>query len=80
MHRRRFTKRELRRYNGNHGAPVFVAYQGIVYDVSTSFLWQRGRHQVLHAAGMDLSDSIKAAPHDAELLLKFPMVGELIED
>ena len=35
MPRRRFTKKELRQYNGKGGAPVFIAYQGNVYDVST---------------------------------------------
>jgi len=41
---RKFTREELSRYNGKDGAPVFVAFEGIVYDLSTSFLWRGGRH------------------------------------
>jgi predicted heme/steroid binding protein len=51
----KFTKNELAQYNGKDGAPAFIAYEGKVYDVSHSFLWQDGRHQVLHTAGVDLT-------------------------
>jgi len=74
---RRFTTEELSRYNGRDGAPAFIAYQGKVYDVSRSFLWQEGRHQVLHHAGVDLTPSLDQAPHGADLLEKFPVVGTL---
>ncbi|MBI5650874.1 MAG: cytochrome B5 [Chloroflexi bacterium] len=80
MLKRRFTKRDLIRYNGKHGAASFIAYQGKVYDVSLSFLWQNGAHQALHIAGIDLTDELVQAPHGAEMLEKFPVVGELVED
>ena len=48
--------------------------------MSRSFLWQNGRHQALHAAGRDLTSSLEEAPHDAEVLKIFPMVGTLRED
>jgi len=72
-----FTKEELARYNGKNGAPAYVAYKGKVYDVSSSFHWSGGKHQVLHNAGEDLTDGFEKAPHGAELLEKFPMVGRL---
>ncbi len=80
MQKRRFTTKELRRYNGRAGAPAYIAYQGLVYDVSRSFHWQNGRHQVLHSAGTDLTRRMRQAPHGADLLQKFPIVGELIEE
>jgi predicted heme/steroid binding protein len=80
MKRRRFTARELSRYNGRNGAPVFIAYKGKVYDVSRSFLWRRGEHQAFHAAGGDLTSSLEEAPHDASLLNRFPVLGTLIAD
>jgi len=80
MRKRQFTKKELGRYNGKDGAPAFIAYAGRVYDVSRSFLWQDGRHQALHAAGRDLTGSLKDAPHPADVLKRFPMVGTLRED
>jgi predicted heme/steroid binding protein len=80
MQTRRFTKKELSRYNGQNGAPAFLAYQGRVYDVSSSFLWQKGRHQAMHEAGADLTHSLDQAPHGADLLAKFPIVGVVVED
>jgi predicted heme/steroid binding protein len=77
---RRFTKRELGQYNGKDGASAFIAYEGKVYDVSPSFLWQGGRHQVLHTAGVDLTAGLDQAPHGADLLERFPVIGMLEED
>jgi predicted heme/steroid binding protein len=75
-----FSKEELARHNGKNGAPAYVAYKGKVYDVSGSFLWQNGRHQVLHNAGEDLTDSLEQAPHGVEMLERFPVIGTLRED
>jgi len=72
-----FTKEELKKYNGNDG-PAYIAYEGKVYDVSQSFHWKRGIHQVVHYAGCDLTEALKQAPHDSDMLDKFPIVGELL--
>ena len=72
-----FTKKELAQYNGKDGAPTFIAYGGKVYDVSRSFLWQDGWHQVLYTAGVDLTASLDQAPHGADLLERFPVIGLL---
>jgi predicted heme/steroid binding protein len=77
---RTFTREELARYNGQNGAPAYVAFAGKVYDVSRSFLWRNGTHQVTHHAGEDLTDSLERAPHGAELLARFPVVGTLHEE
>lgn len=77
---RRFSREELARGDGRNGNPAFVAYQGKVYDVSSSFLWQHGRHQALHSAGADLSESLEEAPHGPDMLEAFPVVGELAQD
>jgi predicted heme/steroid binding protein len=72
-----FSKEELARCNGEKGAPAYVAYKGKVYDVSESFLWKEGKHQVLHRAGADLTDAMEQAPHGADILGKFPVIGTL---
>ena len=72
-----FTQEELARYHGREGRPAYVAHGGKVYDVSGSFRWRGGRHQVLHRAGGDLTQELERAPHGPELLEKFPMVGTL---
>ncbi len=73
-----FTKEDLKKYDGSNGV-AYVAYQGKVYDVSQSFHWKRGIHQVMHRAGCDLTETLKEAPHDHEMLDKFPIVGELLD-
>ncbi len=75
MKTRWFTQAELGRYDGQNGVPIFIAYRGIVYDVSNSYQWRGGMHQVMHRAGDDLSGEIALAPHGADLLKKFPVVG-----
>jgi len=72
-----FSKEELARCNGKNGAPAYIAYKGKVYDASNSFQWRNGRHQVLHNAGEDLTDSLEQAPHSAELLKILPVIGML---
>lgn len=67
---RKINKKGLARYNGKNGASAFIACNGKVYDVSRSFLWRNGNHQVIHNAGVDLSDSLERAPHGADLLEK----------
>ncbi len=76
---RQFTSEDLARYNGRDGMPAYVAYKGRVYDVSDSFLWQGGRHQVLHDAGADLTAALEQAPHGEDLLDRFPVVGVFID-
>jgi predicted heme/steroid binding protein len=74
---KKFTKEELARYNGKNGNPAYVAYKGKVYDLSASFLWKDGMHQVFHRAGVDLTNALEQAPHGADVLEKFPLVGIL---
>ena len=69
-----FTEDELAQYNGKNGNPTYVVYKGKVYVVSATFLWKDGTHQVLHSAGVDLTDAMKQAPHGGEVLERFPIV------
>jgi predicted heme/steroid binding protein len=75
-----FSREDLSKYNGRNGAPAYVAYRGKIYDVSGSFLWKGGRHQVVHHAGTDLTDALEDAPHGALLLKRFPVVGLVRKD
>ena len=73
-----FTKEELKKYDGSNGI-AYVACAGKVYDVSHSFHWNKGVHQVRHCAGCDLTHALKQAPHGADMLEKFPIVGKVVE-
>jgi predicted heme/steroid binding protein/uncharacterized membrane protein len=75
-----FTKSELKNYDGEDGKPIYVSVGSKVYDLSDSRLWAGGRHMGTHSAGAELSRSIENAPHGAEVLSKFPLVGELASD
>ncbi|MEM3442425.1 MAG: cytochrome b5 domain-containing protein [Candidatus Bathyarchaeia archaeon] len=74
---REFTEKELAEYNGKNGKPAYIAYNGKVFDVSTSFLWKDGKHQVFHEAGTDLTAALRQAPHGEDVLKRFPVVGIL---
>ncbi len=77
---RNFTQEELMQYNGKDGKPVYIAHKGKVYDVSESKMWKGGLHMRRHSAGANLTADIQAAPHDAEVLGRYPQVGVLIEE
>lgn len=71
---RKFTKEELRYYNGQKGRPAYVAYLGRVYDVSA--LYKDGDHKGC-IAGNDLTDILQMMPHGDKVIWKFPVVGIL---
>ena len=73
-----FTEKELKKYDGKNGL-AYIAYRGKVYDVSASYHWRKGIHQVMHQAGGDLTEAFQQAPHGLELLEKFAIVGELVK-
>jgi len=72
-----FTAEELTSFNGKDGRPVFIAFQGKVFDVTKSPLWAKGLHMNRHPSGKDLAGEISAAPHGTEVLERYPQVGVL---
>jgi predicted heme/steroid binding protein len=68
---------ELRLFDGKDGRKAYVAFGGKVYDVTASYSWRNGAHQVLHLAGCDLTLEMKDAPHGEDLLIRFPVIGVL---
>lgn len=77
-----FTETELHHYDGSKGRPVYIACAGIVYDVSHAPLWRSGMHQNMHYAGLDLTRSLRKAPHSARVFERkyVRVVGKLRPD
>ena len=74
---RYFTLETLARFDGTEvGVPVLIGFCGLVYDVSESFLWMRGRH-FWHRAGRVLTAQIVRAPHGEEIFRRVRCVGIL---
>ncbi len=74
-----FGLKTLASFDGKDGKPAYVAFQGKVYDVTSSKRWPGGQHMKRHESGKDLTSEIQAAPHGPEMLERFPQVGILIK-
>lgn len=72
-----FTLEELAEFDGRDGQPAYVAYEGVVYDVTESSMWVEGDHEGAHVAGGDLTAEHEDAPHDV-YITDFPEVGRLV--
>lgn len=71
-----FTKSQLALRNGQDKPEVWVAYQGLIYEVTRSRLWRDGKHYE-HWAGQDLTDELQDAPHNEKVFDKFTVIGRL---
>ncbi len=71
------TLNELSSYNGKNGARAYVAYKGLVYDLTDSDMWKEGEHQGSHEAGVDLTEAMGDAPHAEDVLKGFKVVAKL---
>jgi predicted heme/steroid binding protein len=58
---------ELRANNGERGRPRYIAFEGVVYDVSGCPNWRTELHREQHFAGQDLTAEIRDAPHGREV-------------
>ena len=71
-----YTRSQLALRNGQDKPEIWIAYKGLIYDVSRSRLWRNGHHYE-HWAGQDLTDELKDAPHTEFVFDKFECVGRL---
>jgi predicted heme/steroid binding protein len=71
-----FTKSQLALRNGQDRDEVWIAYKGLIYDVTHSRLWRNGKHYE-HWAGQDLTEELADAPHTVNVFDKFEIVGKL---
>ena len=74
-----YTKSQLALRNGQDRPEIWCAYKNLIYDVSGSRLWLKGKHYE-HWAGQDLTAELQNdAPHNENVFDKFEVIGILKE-
>lgn len=71
-----YTRSQLALRNGQDKPQIWVAYRGLIYDVTASRLWRDGKHYE-HWAGQDLTEELADAPHTENVFERFPVIGKL---
>ena len=71
-----YTFAQLALRNGQDKPEIWIAYQGIIYEVTSSRLWRNGKHYE-HWAGQDLTDELADAPHTEKVFEKLNIIGKL---
>ena len=75
------TRAQLLRHNGDIENEKWIAYDGIVYDVTDCPNWRGELHRNLHFPGQDLSGEISEAPHSEDVFTRpcIKVVGRFVE-
>lgn len=73
-----FTVTELAKFTGKDGARAYVAYNGIVYDITDEKTWKGGSHKG-NDAGIDITDKLNKIWHGPKVMKKHPVVGKLVK-
>ena len=71
-----YTRSQLSLRNGQDKPEIWIAYKGLVFDVTSSRLWRQGQHYE-HWAGQDLTDELEDAPHNEFVFDKFEVIGKI---
>ncbi|WP_207428154.1 cytochrome b5 domain-containing protein [Pedobacter sp. SYSU D00535] len=72
-----YTRSQLALRNGQDKPAIWIAYLGVIYDVTESRLWSNGKHYE-HWAGQDLTEELMDAPHSEAVFQRFKAVGRLV--
>ncbi|MGJ3235385.1 cytochrome b5 domain-containing protein [Marivirga sp.] len=75
---KKYSIQQLSLRNGQDKDEIWIAYKGIIYDVTDSKLWKNGTHYE-HWSGQDLTDELKDAPHTEKVFEKLKVIGELLQ-
>ncbi len=73
-----FTVTELAKFNGKDGNRAYVAYNGIVYDVTDEGAWKGGSHKG-NDSGVDITDKLNKIWHGAKVMKNHPVMGKLVK-
>ena len=72
---------ELKRNTGERNTRKYIAYKGIVYDVTDCPKWRLDMHEFLHFPGQDITSELPDAPHQEEVFKHdcVKIIGRLAE-
>ena len=75
------SKLELSRNTGESGTLKWIAYDGIIYDVTDCPRWRLEIHERMHFPGQDLTSELPDAPHKEDVFTRpcVKIVGKLQE-
>lgn len=72
-----YTAQELAERNGQIRPEIWIAYKGLIYDVTHSKLFKGGKH-FPHSTGVDLTQELEGAPHTERVFENLAVVGKLV--
>lgn len=72
-----YTRGQLALRNGQDREEIWVAFKGIIYEVTHSHHWRNGIHYK-HWAGQDLTPELADAPHGDYVFKPMKVVGKLV--
>lgn len=67
---------QLSQRNGQDRDEIWIAFEGLIYDVTHSRLWRDGKHYE-HWAGQDLTPELADSPHGRRVFERFVPIGRL---
>jgi predicted heme/steroid binding protein len=75
------TINELKLNTGERNSRMWIAHNGLVFDVTDCPKWRTGLHEFLHFPGQDLTIEFPEAPHAEEVFNHecIKVVGKLEE-
>lgn len=75
-----FTLSQLSQYTGKNGNDAYIAYKGVVYDVTGNSNWPNGTHRGYINAGQDITSLFpnSGASHDDSNITSQPIVGFIL--
>ncbi len=72
-----YTVSQLASRNGQDRDEIWIAYKGIIYDVTESKMWREGMHYG-NLAGQDLTEEFEKSPHGEYVFNRYKAIGKLI--
>ena len=72
-----FTRSQLALRNGQEHEEIWVAFKGVIYEVTHSRHWRNGIHY-RHWSGQDLTEELADAPHGEYVFKRCKVIGKLV--